>query len=63
MVASMGDEGPIKTFNADREYLGTARCRQHIGDAGRTMVSHPYGNAMELDVPMLVVSRLWAEAR
>ena len=58
------DEGPIDVFNADREYLGTLPA----GDPAMPAAFGPNGLVVhlerdELDVPTLVVSRLWGEAR
>ena len=58
------DEGPIDVFNADREYLGTLPA----GDPAMPAAFGPSGLVVhlerdELDVPTLVVSRLWREAR
>ncbi len=58
------DDGPIDVFNADREYLGTLAVGQPampatFGPDG--LVAHMERD--ELDVPTLVVSRLWVEAR
>ena len=58
------DEGPIDVFDADREYLGTLA----VGNPAMPAAFGPDGLVVhmerdEFDVPTLVVSRLWAEAR
>ncbi len=58
------DDGPIDVFSADREYLGTLAVGQPampatFGPDG--LVAHMERD--ELDVPTLVVSRLWVEVR
>lgn len=58
------DEGPIDVFNADRKYLGTLVA----GHPALPAAFGPDGLVVhlerdELDVPTLVVSRLWVEAR
>ncbi len=58
------DEGPIDVFGADREYLGTLA----VGNPAMPAAFGPDGLVVHLerdalDVPTLVVSRLWVEAR
>ncbi len=58
------DRGPIDVFNADREYLGTLA----VGRPAMPAAFGPDGLVVhmerdELDIPTLVVSQLWMEAR
>ncbi|MCY3677768.1 MAG: hypothetical protein F4Z31_04340 [Gemmatimonadetes bacterium] len=58
------DRGPIDVFNADRAYLGTLA----VGRPAMPAAFGPDGLVVhmerdELDIPTLVVSQLWMEAR